>query len=152
MNKNIKLNQSTIPTNKVLEGDENYLNYCCLGAYLLILIMVIITKDACELLFPAVFALGGVVLAVNIYSFKAIDKKLKKIEANSEITQLTNIIDSEPHNAVAYYRRGQTKMEIKEYLSALRDFNEAHRLENNLPDYLKQTLNNNLKYCKEKIR
>lgn len=154
MNKDIKLKQPTIPTNKVLEGTENYLNYYLLSVYFLILIMTIIGifKNDSELLFPAVFALGGVAVAVNIYSFNAIHKKLKKAKANCEITQLTSIIDLEPQNSDAYYLRGQAKKEIKEYLSALRDFSEAHRLESNLSDYLKQALGDDIKYCKEKVK
>jgi len=154
VSKNIKLNQPTIPTNEVLEGTEKYLTYCLLGSYVLIFIMLIIGifKDEYEWLFRFVFISSGVVVAGNIYSFNVIDRKLKKAAANCEISQLTNIIDSDSQNADAYFLRGQAKKEINEYLSALRDFNKAHSLKDNLSDYLKQSLDENMRYCKAKIK
>lgn len=153
MNKNINLKQSMIPTNEVLEGTENYLSYCLLAAYILLFLLLImrVFKDDYETLFLFVFISSCFVVAGNIYSFNTIEKKLKKTAANCKIIQLTNIIDSEPQNADAYFHRGRVKREINEYLSALRDFNRAQKLENNLSDYLKQTLSSDIKHCEEKL-
>ena len=149
MTKDIKLKQSTIETNKILEGTENYLNYCLLGAYFLIILMIIfkIFEGDSELLFPFVFVSSGFIVAGNIYSFKRIKENLRKSEANSEIEQLTNILSSEPKNADAYYLRGCAHKSLKAYRSAFHDLKNAEKFIVHLSGYLKETLNKDLDEC-----
>ena len=116
MTKDIKLKQPTIPTNKVVEGAENSLNYCLLASYVIIIILLFLNINNIEYvlhLFLFVFISSGLVVAGNICSLKKIKENLQKAEANSEIEQLTNIISSESENADAYYLRGCAYKSLK---------------------------------------
>jgi hypothetical protein len=147
MEKKIHLEQPTIPTNKVLEGTENYINYCFLAAsllgFLMLLFGIMESQDLLILLFiPGVFVVGG-----NVYSFNMLAKKLEKKTCEDEIDQLNVIIDAEPQNANAYFKRGERKKQINQFAAALYDFKKAQKLKTNLSDYFEKHLDNEIHSC-----
>lgn len=151
MTKDIKLKQPIIETNKVLEGTENYLNYCLLASYIIVFILLLI-KSSTSNLFYFVFIASGLVVAGNVYSFKKIKENLLNAEANNEIEQLDNIISSEPENADAYYLRGCANKTLKAYRSAFHDFKMSKKFITNLSEYLKETLNKEFEECQLAIK